>query len=338
VDLNNLWFVILAFLLAGYAVLDGFDLGVGILIAAVRGDRERRLLLNSIGPHWDGNEVWLITFGAAMFAAFPNAYAAVFSGFYTAFMLLLFALIFRAVAIEFRGKRQSEGWRIFWDGSFCAASLLATLLFGVAAGNIVAGIPVNDQGLFVGGFATLIPPYPILIGLLTVFTALMHGATFLYLKTEGHLQEITLRWVLRGQGMALIWYVLTGILTWFLTPGAAHNLQKQPWCWGIVILILLAFVGVRWALSLKRPLGAFLCSSLAILGLIFLFAFSLYPNLVISSLSASYNLNIFNAASSAKTLKIMAIIAFSGMPLVLFYTIFIYRAFRGKVRISEHSY
>ncbi len=164
--------------------MDGFDLGVGILHPAARTDKERRIMINSIGPLWDGNEVWLVTFGGAMFAAFPNTYATVFSGFYAAFMLLLFALIFRAVSLEFRGKRESQVWRKFWDYSFFAASFLATFLFGVAAGNALVGMPVDDGGVYTGGIFDLIRPYPVLIGLLTVSFAVMHGAIYLYLKTE----------------------------------------------------------------------------------------------------------------------------------------------------------
>ena len=141
-DLNLLWFVLLGILLAGYAILDGFDLGVGILHPAAKNEKERRLMINSIGPLWDGNEVWLVTFGGAMFAAFPFVYATIFSGFYIAFMMLLFALIFRAVSLEFRGKRDSQIWKRVWDGSFCGASFLATFLFGVAAGNTLMGIPI----------------------------------------------------------------------------------------------------------------------------------------------------------------------------------------------------
>ena len=337
-DLNHLWFVLLGVLLAGYAILDGFDLGVGILHLAARNDKERRLMINSIGPLWDGNEVWLVTFGGAMFAAFPNAYATVFSGFYMAFMLLLFALIFRAVSIEFRGKRDSESWRRFWDYSFFGASLLATFLFGVAAGNVLIGIPVDAQGSFTGSFFDLVRPYPILIGLLTVSFAAMHGAIYLYLKTEAELQQLVHRWMWRGFGLTLICYMLATIFTLSAIPEATRNFHEHPWSWGIVILTVLAFANIPRAIFLERPFYAFISSSCTILALVFLFSFTLYPNLVVSSLSPAYSLTLINAASSGKTLGIMAIIAMIGMPFVLGYTAVIYWAFRGKVRISEHSY
>lgn len=337
-DLNLLWFVLLGVLLAGYAILDGFDLGVGILHLAARNEKERRLMMNSIGPLWDGNEVWLVTFGGAMFAAFPNAYASVFSGFYVAFMLLLFALIFRAVSIEFRSKRDSQAWKRFWDFSFFGASLLATFLFGVAVGNALAGLPIDAHGVFAGSFLDLLRPYPILLGLLTVAFAMMHGAIYLYLKTEGELQQLVHRWMWRGFGFTLICYILATIFTLALIPGAARNFHGNGWAWAVVVITVLAFANIPRAIFLGRPLAAFLSSAVTILALVAVFSLTLYPNLVISSLSPAYSLNIFNAASSPKTLKIMAIIALIGMPFVLGYTSAIYWAFRGKVKITEHSY
>lgn len=337
-DLNQLWFILLGFLLAGYAILDGFDLGVGILHLSARDDRERRIMMNSIGPIWDGNEVWLVTFGGAMFAAFPNVYATVFSGFYVAFMLLLFALIFRAVSIEFRSKRDSAAWKRFWDFSFFGASLLATFLFGVAAGNALIGIPINAEGVFTGAFLDLLRPYPILIGLLTVSFAVMHGAIYLYLKTEQALQQLVHRWMWRGFGLSLISYMLATIFTMAVMPEALRNFREHSWSWLIVIATVLAFANVPRAIFLGRPFYAFLSSSFTILALVFLFSFTLYPNMVVSSTSPDYNLTVFNSASSEKTLGIMTVIALIGMPFVLAYTAVIYWAFRGKVRITEHSY
>ncbi|MDM7995094.1 MAG: cytochrome d ubiquinol oxidase subunit II [Acidobacteriota bacterium] len=337
-DLNLLWFVLLGALLAGYAILDGFDLGVGILHPAARTDKERRVMINSIGPLWDGNEVWLVTFGGAMFAAFPNTYATVFSGFYAAFMLLLFALIFRAVSLEFRGKRESQVWRKFWDYSFFIASFLATFLFGVAAGNALIGMPVDARGVYTGGFFDLVRPYPILIGLLTVSFAIMHGAIYLYLKTEEELQQIVHRWMWRGFGLTLITYMLATIFTLALIPGVIQNFRQHPWSWMIVVLTVLAFANVPRAIFLGRPFYAFVSSSLTILALVFLFSFTLFPNLVVSSLSPDYSLTIYNSASSQKTLGIMAIIAMIGMPIVIAYTAFVYWTFRGKAKLGEHSY
>jgi cytochrome bd ubiquinol oxidase subunit II len=338
VDLNLLWFVLLGVLLAGYAILDGFDLGVGILHLAARNEKERRLMINSIGPLWDGNEVWLVTFGGAMFAAFPSAYASIFSGFYVAFMVLLFALIFRAVSIEFRSKRDSQSWRLFWDYSFFGASILATFLFGVAVGNALVGIPINANGDFVGSFFDLIRPFPILLGLLTVSFAAMHGAIYLYLKTEGELQKWVHRWMWHGFGFTLIAYVLATIFALAFIPNAVRNFNEHSWAWVIVVLTVLAFANIPRAIFMGRPFYAFLSSSVTIVALVFLFSLTLYPNLVVSSISPANSLNIYNASSSEKTLHIMAIIALIGMPFVLCYTAAIYWAFRGKVKITEHSY
>ncbi|HXV77331.1 MAG TPA: cytochrome d ubiquinol oxidase subunit II, partial [Candidatus Polarisedimenticolaceae bacterium] len=193
-DLHVVWFALLAVLLTGYAILDGFDLGVGILHPLARGDGERRLFVNAIGPLWDGNEVWLVTFGGALFAIFPEAYATIFSGFYLPFMLLLFALITRAVSLEFRGKLSSDRWRRLWDHGFFASSLTATLLFGVAVGNGMRGVPLNERGLYVGGLSDLVGPYQLLVGLLAVSLFAMHGAIYLFLKTEGAVQQRLGRW------------------------------------------------------------------------------------------------------------------------------------------------
>jgi len=338
VDLNLLWFVLLGVLLTGYAILDGFDLGVGILHLTAKNDHERRLRINSIGPLWDGNEVWLVTFGGAMFAAFPNAYATVFSGFYVAFMMLLFALIFRAVSIEFRGKRDSIAWKRFWDYSFFGASFLATFLFGCAAGNALIGMPINAEGVFTGSFFDLLGPYPILVGLLTVAFAVMHGAIYLYLKMEGELQKSIQPWMWRGFFFALICYILATIFFLANRPQVMQKFHNHPWTWVAIILLVLGFANIPRAIYLNRPLAAFLSSSFTIMALVFLFSFSLFPNLVVSSLSPDFSLTIFNAASSEKTLGIMSIIAFIGMPFVLIYTAAIYWAFRGKTRLSEHSY
>ncbi len=177
-DLNLTWFILLGVLLAGYAVLDGFDLGVGMLHLLARDDDERRTFIAAIGPVWDGNEVWLVTFGGALFAAFPEAYATVFSGFYIVFMLVLLALIFRAVSVDFRSKTESAAWRKTWDIGFCLSSTLATLLFGVGVGNAMVGVPLNTRGIYEGGFWNLLNSYSLSVGLLAVTMFLMHGAIY----------------------------------------------------------------------------------------------------------------------------------------------------------------
>ena len=231
-DLNLLWFFLVGALLTGYAILDGFDLGVGTLHLFTRTDHERRISMNSIGPVWDGNEVWLVTGGGALFAAFPEAYATAFSGFYLAFMLVLFALIFRAVALEFRSKRPEAAWRSFWDASFSVSSTLAALLFGVAVGNMMQGIPVGADREFSGNLLTLLTPYPIMVGVLTVAMFTMHGSIYLLLKTEGDLHRRVRMWCWRAFGFFLAIYMFTTIVTLIRVPNATRNFTDFPWVWG----------------------------------------------------------------------------------------------------------
>jgi cytochrome d ubiquinol oxidase subunit II len=337
-DLNLLWFVLLGLLLAGYAILDGFDLGVGILHLCVRQDEERRLLMNSIGPLWDGNEVWLVTFGGAMFAAFPEVYATVFSGFYTAFMALLFALIFRAVSMEFRSKREGTVWRQFWDVSFFGGSSLATFLYGVAVGNAMQGLPIGPEKEFWGATLDLLGPYPLLIGLLAVATFALHGGLYLCLKTEGDLQKRIHAWVWRAFGFFLVFYLFATIFTLAEVPLATRNLHQHPWIWVVVVLNVLAVANIPRALYRNRAGCAFASSCATIGALTFFFGAALFPELAHSSINPDWSLNIYNAASSEKTLGIMRTMAFLGLPFVLAYTAAIFWVFRGKVKLGHSSY
>jgi cytochrome d ubiquinol oxidase subunit II len=338
--LQLFWFVMMGVLMAGYAILDGFDLGVGILHLCVRKDNERRLLMNSIGPLWDGNEVWLVVFGGALFAAFPEAYAAAFSGFYTPFMLLLCALIFRGVSMEFRSKQEWTWWRTFWDGAFCVASTLATFLFGVAVGSSIAGLPLGEDGDFIRRvpLLELLKPYPVLVGLFAVATFAMHGSIYLYLKTEGELQQRIHGWMWRSFGLFLTLYILVTIFTLTSFPHSVAKYEEYPWAWVVVVLNVLAIVNIPRAIHQNRPFYAFLSSSCTIAAFTFLFGLTLFPNLIVSTVDPAYNLTVQKAASSEKTLGIMTIIAFIGMPFVLSYTITIYWVFRGKVRMEKFSY
>lgn len=334
-----IWFAIEGVLLIGYAILDGFDLGVGILHPFVpTDDRERRIAMNAIGPLWDGNEVWLVTFGGALFAAFPAAYASAFSGFYTAFMLLLAALIFRAVSMEFRSKVASDRWRRFWDFSFFGGSTVATLLFGVAVGNAMLGVPLDALGNFTGGLRDQLNPYAILVGLMTVALFAMHGGLFLYLKTEGEFQTRLRDWMWRSWGLFLVAYMLTTMYTLALVPRATSNFEHWPWAALVVVANVLAVANIPRALHWGRPGEAFVSSCAVIATLIMLFGLALYPNLITASNDAANSVTVFTAASSPKTLTIMLIIALIGMPFVLAYTGIIYWTFRGKVRLDDHSY
>jgi len=315
-------------------VLDGFDLGVGMLhLFVAREDEDRRMVLASIGPLWDGNEVWLVTFGGALFSAFPAAYAAVFSGFYTLLMLTLFALIFRAVSIEFRSKLGSGRWRRFWDGCFALGSLLATFLFGVAVGNLMRGVPLDGAGRYAGSLLDQLNPYALVVGALTVTLFAMHGAIFLYLKTEGALQQRLHRWMWRTFGQFLIAYMLTTMFTLVAVPRAVANLQQNPWLWGIPVLSVLAIANIPRAIFKGNAPYAFLSSTATIAGLMFLMGAALYPDIVPAHPGAEHSLRIVDAASSRRTLGIMLGLAAVGMPLVLAYMGTLYWTFHGKVRL-----
>jgi cytochrome bd ubiquinol oxidase subunit II len=337
IDLNTIWFLLVGALLAGYAVLDGFDLGVGILHLFVDRDEERRVFINAIGPVWDGNEVWLVTGGGALFAAFPAVYAGVFSGFYPAMMLLLVALIFRAVAIEFRSKQPMRWWRHAWDVSFSAASFLGSFLMGVAFGNVIRGIPLDARGEYLGGFLALLNPYALLTGLTTVALFAMHGAIYLVLKTEGEIQAKVRGWVNNAIIAFVICYATTTMATLLYLPHMGEAFKAHPWTFALPVATMLAIANVPREIVHRREWRAFLSSCAAVFGLMALVGAGMYPNLVRGT-DPLTSLSIYNAASSPGTLRTMLIIACIGIPLVLAYTISIYWIFRGKVKLDSMSY
>jgi len=337
-DLNMIWFVLVSVLLIGYAILDGFDLGVGVLHLFARSEEERRVHMNAIGPVWDGNEVWLLTAGGALFAAFPVVYATVFSGFYLALMLLLFALIFRAVSMEFRGKVDSPGWRRLWDRAFGFGSLLPALLFGVAFGNILRGIPLDAEHNFAGTFFSLLNPYALLIGVLTLALFTMHGALYLAMKTDGDLKSRVRSWVSPLWIAVIALYVLATLATVFVSPFLFEGMLENPLFWIFFAALLGSVLRIPFAAKAGKDGGAFLASSIAIASMIGLSALGLFPRLVPALGDPQQSLTAYNASSSETTLMTMLIIALIGMPLVIAYTIFIYRAFKGKVVITPESY
>ncbi len=338
IDLNTIWFALFGFLIAGYAILDGFDLGVGVLHLFGRSDHERRIHINAIGPVWDGNEVWLLTAGGALFAAFPRVYATVFSSFYLAFVLLLVFLIMRAVSMEFRGKVDSLRWRNFWDWSFGIGSLVPALLFGVAVGNILRGIPITDDRVFTGSFFGLLNPYALLIGVLSLVMFTMHGALYMTLKTDGELQERMKAWATRSWVTFIVLYVAATVATIFVSPFLFEGVLGNLFFWIFFVLLLVSILYIPVATNARRYWAAMLASSLTILSMIGLAAVSLFPVLVPSTLDPAYSLTAYNAASTPRTHTVMLIIALIGMPIVIGYTIYIYRVFKGKVVITEDSY
>lgn len=338
-DLNTIWFILVGILFTGYAMLDGFDLGVGSLHLFTKGDTERRYMLNSIGPVWDGNEVWLVTGGGALFAAFPEVYATVFSGFYIPFMLLLFSLIFRAVAIEFRSKHPNKYWRRTWDVGFACGSILSGFLIGVTMGNIAWGIPLDHNHEFVGNTLTFLHPYALFLGVTTVALFAMHGNIYLIMKTEGELQAKLRRWVKITIPVFVFCFLVFGIATPIVCPHINEAFQARPVPLLITfILALLCVFNIPREVYKGREFRAFLSSCGCMGFLMITFALSVYPTMVFSSPEMANSLTIYNGSSTDKTLGFMLVVAIIGVPIVLTYTACVYYIFRGKVELNEESY
>lgn len=330
-SLQIIWFVLVGLLLAGYAVLDGFDLGVGVLYPFVTdSDEERATLRSSIGPFWDGNEVWLLTGAGALFAAFPPVYATAFSGFYLALILALAGLIFRAVAIEFRSK--DPAWGRFWDWAFFGGSLLPALLYGVAVGNLVRGVPLDARGEYAGTFLTLLNPYALLIGVTGLVMFITQGASWAALRTSGPLQARVARVRSTGHWLLGLLVVAGTAATLLVTPDHVRNNLARPAGWLMILLLVCGFFIARYGMARKNDLRAFLGSSLSMLGLVGLWAVGTYPSLIPALDRPELNLTAANSSSSNLTLKVMLIISVIGVPLVLAYTALVYRAFWGRLK------
>jgi len=334
--LNIIWFFIVGGLFTGYAMLDGFDLGVGVLHLFVKKDEHRRQMLNAIGPVWDGNEVWLVVGGGALMGAFPEAYATVFSGFYLPFIVLLFTLIFRAVAIEFRSKESWGWWRQLWDVAFSLGSVLSALIIGVAMGNIVQGVPLDaDHELPYREF-NLLNPYALALGVTTVLLFAMHGAIYILLKTEGEIQALVRGWIPYLVGAFLAAYVIFNVWTLVHVPYVWTTAIARPWIFGVAVLGLLAVLNIPRELYKGREFIAFLFSCAGMGLMMATFGLTYYPYMVLSTPHPEYSLDVYNAASTQKTLGILLLIAGIGVPLVLAYTISIYYIFRGKVKTLHY--
>jgi cytochrome d ubiquinol oxidase subunit II len=337
--LNEVWFVLFVLIIAGYLILDGFDMGVGILLLPLaRTDVERRTFLNSIGPVWDGNEVWLILGGGVLFAVFPLAYASLFSGMYTAFMLVLLALILRTVALEFRSKEKSPRWRSTWDAVFGGASLGLALLLGIAFGSVVSGLPVDADGNFSSGLTGLLTPFTVLVGVTTAAMFSIQGGIYLMLKTEGELHDRIVGTLPRLMTVFFLLNTLVVIAMVLFHQEITERYIADVWP-VIFPAAALAALGGAW-LMIRRgeAFKAFLCSS-AMIGLLLVSGgIGLYPNLIVSTLDPAYSLTIFNAASAQNTLEVALVIALIGIPFVLLYTTGVYYIFRGKTVVESDGY
>lgn len=324
------WFVLWAVLWAAYFMLDGFVLGTGMLHHVLgRNDRERKMLIRTVGPVWDGNEVWLLTAGGATFAAFPKTYALMFSYLYTALLLLLFALIIRGVSLEFRNKLAGDGWKRSWDLGIFLGSALPALLLGVAFGNIFSGLPMDAAG-YHGSLLSLLNPYGLLTGALFVLLFLVHGSLYVGTKTTGDLSS-------RAFALAgTLWYAELGVAVLFLAATAFStrlydNYLRTPALLAVPAVAVAALVGIKLFHAKGRNLAAFASSCATIVAVVFTGVIGLFPNLIPSSIDPAHSLTIFNSSSSRYTLKIMTVVALLFVPVVIGYKIWVYRVFRAPV-------
>lgn len=335
-EFQIIWFVLWAVLWAVYFMLDGFDFGAGMLLNFLgKNEKEKKTIIHTIGPVWNGNEVWLITAGGATFAAFPTTYALMFSYLYTALLLLLFSLILRGVSMEFRGLGSTDNWKNNWDKTLMISSFLPSLLLGVAFGNIFEGLPMDATG-YHGSLFTLLNPYGLLTGVFFVLLFLVHGALWCSLKTEGDLSS-------RASDLAgKIWFALLAVAVSFLVYTAfATNLYanylSMPVWFLFPALAVLSLLGIKIFGSQGKSLAAFYSSCLTILMVTFTGVIGLFPNLIPSSLDPAYSLTIYNSSSSIYTLKIMTVVALVFVPIVIAYQIWNYRVFRGKLSPDSAS-
>ncbi len=329
-EFQVIWFILWAVLWAVYFMLDGFVLGTGMLHHYLtRNDQEKKILINAVGPVWDGNEVWLLTAGGATFAAFPKTYALMFSYLYSALLLLLFSLIIRGVSLEFRGKINDDGWKKAWDMGIFVGSALPALLLGVAFGNIFSGLPMDAAG-YHGSLLSLLNPYGLLTGALFVLLFLTHGSLYVCVKTEGELCD-------RSTALAgKLWTAELAVAVLFLGATAFatklyDNYLSAPLLLIVPILAVAALFGIKAFLVKGRPLMAFASSCVTIVMVVFTGVIGLFPNLIPSSLDPAHSLTIFNSSSSVYTLEIMTVVALVFVPIVIAYKIWVYRVFRSRV-------
>ena len=333
--LNIVWFILVTVLFIGFFFLEGFDYGVGILLPFLgRDDSERRAILNTIGPVWDGNEVWMLTAGGALFASFPQVYATLFSGFYLALVLMLAALILRGVAFEFRSRRESASWRSGWDWAIFIGSLLPALLWGVAVGNLMRGVAIDGQMNYWGGLLPLLNPYSILAGLVFVALFIMQGANFLGLKTEGGVEK-------RATDTAFIAWLVATVLTvaFVIWTFFATDILTKPGINGLIpaLLAAVALLVSGWMSRIRKYGWAFVTGGLTVVFATVMVFAGLFPRILISTTSPDFSLTIYNAASSHYTLTIMTVVAAIFVPIVLLYQIWTYRVFRKRVQADPQT-
>ena len=338
IDYPTLWFLVVGALFSGYAMLDGCDLGAGALHLFFKKEESRRIALNAVGPVWDGNEVWLVIGGGALFAGFPVVYASMFSAMYIPFMLFLLFLILRAVSIEFRSKEPMLWWRKMWDVSYSVSSIMLALLLGVVVGNVLLGVSIGENFEFEGSWLQFLNPYAIGVGLTTVALFTMHGAIYLAMKTEGKLYDKITGLLRRAIIAFVVLFAIVTLYTLIYIPHLSDDFKSNPALFVVPLLAFLSIANIPRLASKHKFKLAFLFSALSVSFVLMLVAIALYPVLIISNIGEQYDITVYNAASSEKTLGIMLLMAAIGAPLVLAYTVFVYKTFWGKVKLDETSY
>ena len=339
IDYPTLWYLVTGALFSGYAILDGFDFGAGAWHLFLNKERSRRVALNAIGPVWDGNEVWLVIGGGALFAGFPVFYATFLSSLYVPFMLFLVTLIFRAIAIEFRSKEEMSWWKKMWDVTYSVSSISVAVLLGVVLGNVLQGISIEENYHYVGdGFFDFLNPYSILVGLVTLCLFMTHGGLYLLLKTDGKIYSKFEILVKKSLIAFIVLFSMTTVYTLIYIPHLSDKFKQTPALFIVPVLAFLAIANIPRLVTLKKYLSAFIFSSITISLLLIIVAIELYPTLLISTIDPKFNIDIYNAASSDKSLGIMLLFVVIGAPLVAGYTIFVYKTFKGKVKLDEFSY
>jgi cytochrome d ubiquinol oxidase subunit II len=337
-DYNLWWFLVFGAVISGYAILDGFDLGAGALHLFLRKEESRRIAMNAIGPIWDGNEVWLVIGGGALFAGFPVAYAAIFSAFYVPFMIFLVGLIFRAVSIEFRSKEPWPWWRRSWDIVYCFASVVICLCLGLMLGNVVEGLPLNSNREFDGDIVSFFNPFAIMVSITTLALFMMHGAIFLTMKTESRL-FVKLH-VLANNFIVffVVSFVITTLYTLLYIPHLSDFFKSRPGWFAIPLLMILAIANIPRQVKVGKYRFAFASSAFTIALLLIMVALEVFPYLLYSPQHPANSISVYNAASSTRTMRILLIMALIGTPLVGIYTSFVFWTFKGKVKLDEMSY
>lgn len=337
-DYPTIWYLVVGALFTGYAVLDGFDLGAGAWHLFFRKEQSRRIALNAVGPVWDGNEVWLVIGGGALFAGFPVVYATLFSGLYLSFMFFLFFLILRAISIEFRSKEKMKWWRQMWDITYSISSIMLAFLLGVVLGNVLQGLPFAENTDINVPLPQALNPFALLVGTTTLALFMMHGGIYLLMKTEGRLFAKIGKLTKRSLIVFILLFSLTSLATLIYFPHLSDRFKDTPWLFIVPILGVLSIANIPRLLGKAKYFPAFIFSGFAMAFFLMVVAIELYPSILISSIDPQYDITVYDAAASNKTLGIMLGFVAIGGPLVLSYTYFVYRTFRGKVVLDETSY